>query len=115
MGRRHLDLGRRGEALVAEAYRARGYEIVARNWRNGRSGELDLVVTKRRAIVVCEVKTRSSAAFGLPAEAVDWRKQSRIRALTAAFLAAHDVRPSGIRFDVAAVLGDRVEIIEAAF
>jgi putative endonuclease len=115
MGHRHLDLGRRGEALAAEVYEARGYEVLARNWRDGRAGELDLVVTKRRTLVVCEVKTRSSVAFGVPAEAVGWRKQARIRSLTGAFIRAHRVRSADIRFDVASVIGDRVEIIEGAF
>jgi putative endonuclease len=115
MGHRNLELGRRGESLAADEYRSRGYRVVARNWRAGRSGELDLVLAQGRLLVVCEVKTRSSLAFGFPAEAVDWRKQARLRGLAAAFLAAHDVRPATIRFDVASVLGDSVEIIEAAF
>jgi putative endonuclease len=115
MGHRHLELGRHGEALAARAYRARGYRVVARNWRAGRSGELDLVVAAGRTLVVCEVKTRTSTAFGVPAEAVDARKQARIRGLAAAFLAAHDLRPDTVRFDVASVLGGQVEIIEAAF
>jgi putative endonuclease len=115
MGRHHLDLGRRGENLAAAVYRARGYRIVARNWRAGRTGELDLVLTSRRVLVVCEVKTRSNCTFGVPAEAVDGRKQARIRGLTMAYLAAHELRPSAIRFDVASVIGDEVEIIEAAF
>jgi putative endonuclease len=115
MGRRHIELGQRGEALAAAAYEARGYRVIARNWRAGRVGEVDLVLRLRRLVVVCEVKTRSSVAFGLPAEAVDRRKQAKVRAVTAAFLSAHDLRPAGIRFDVAAVMGDRVEIIEGAF
>jgi putative endonuclease len=115
MGRHNLELGRRGESLAAAEYRSRGYRVVARNWRAGRSGELDLVLALGRVLVVCEVKTRSSVAFGLPAEAVDRRKQSRLRGLAAAYIAAHDVRPAAVRFDVAAVLGDTVEIIEAAF
>ena len=115
MGRRHIELGQRGEAMVASAYEARGYRVVARNWRAGRVGEIDLVLCTGRLLVVCEVKTRSTAAFGLPAEAVDRRKQAKVRAVTAAFLAAHPFRPAGIRFDVASVLGERIEIIEGAF
>jgi putative endonuclease len=115
MGHHHLELGRRGEALAEAVYRDRGYRVLARNWRNGRAGELDLVLAHGRQLVFCEVKTRSSTAFGVPAEAVDWRKQSRLRSLALAFVGAHQLRPSSIRFDVAAVLGDQVEIIEAAF
>jgi putative endonuclease len=97
---------------------ARGYRIVARNWRC-REGEIDLVVWSRRGdLVFCEVKTRSSARFGVPAEAVTPVKQRRLRVLAARFLAAHGSEVAGrrsLRFDVAAVTAGRVEVIEAAF
>jgi putative endonuclease len=117
MGGHNLEVGRRGESLAAEEYERRGYRVLSRNWRDGRSGELDLVLARERdrLLVVCEVKSRSSVRYGLPVEAVDHRKQRRLRQLTHAFLAAHDVRPSSIRFDVASVLAGEVEILEAAF
>jgi putative endonuclease len=111
-------LGARGEQLVAEWYTARGYRIVARNWRC-REGEIDLVVWSRRGdLVFCEVKTRSSVRFGVPAEAVTPVKQRRLRVLAARFLAAHGQAVAGrrgLRFDVASVTTGRVEVIEAAF
>jgi putative endonuclease len=113
-----LRLGARGEQLAAEWYAARGCRIVARNWRC-REGEIDLVVWSRRGeLVFCEVKTRSSARFGAPAEAVTPAKQRRLRVLAARFLAAHGSELAGrrgVRFDVAAVTAGRVEVIEAAF
>ena len=108
-------LGRRGEDLVADWYAGQGYVIVARNWRCG-DGELDLIVRKGRQLVFCEVKTRTTDRFGVPAEAVDRRKQSRIRRLAARWLQEDDApRAAGIRFDVASVLGGQVEVIEGAF
>ena len=111
-------LGVQGEAAAAAWYRHGGYEVVASNWRC-RDGELDLVLQRDRLLVVCEVKTRSSNAFGGGAEAVDWRKQMRVRRLGARFLSEHDLRPAGVRFDVAVVMpsahGFAVEVIEAAF
>ena len=65
---------------MARWYEARGYEVLARNWRV-REGELDLVVARDGALVFCEVKSRSSDAFGLPAEAVTVSKQARLRRL----------------------------------
>ena len=64
----HL-LGRSGEDEAAAWYTARGYEVLARNWRC-RAGELDLIVAQGRLVVFCEVKSRSSERFGTPAEAV---------------------------------------------
>jgi len=106
--------GARGEAMAAAWYEAHGYEIVARNWRC-REGEIDLIVRRRRAIVFCEVKTRSSAAFGLPAEAVTREKRERLRHLAARWLEGAPFRPTGIRFDVAAVLDGHLDVIEGAF
>ena len=90
-------LGARGEQAVAEWYVARGYRVVARNWRC-REGEIDLVVwSRRRDLVFCEVKTRSSTRFGLPAEAVTPAKQQRLRVLATRFLADHDTQVAGRR------------------
>ena len=84
---RRRQLGRQGEDLVATWYEKRGYQVVARNWAC-RDGELDIVACKGSQYVFCEVKTRSSGAFGLPVEAVDARKQARLRRLAAMWLAA---------------------------
>lgn len=108
-------LGARGEAAVAAWYEARGYEVLARNW-TCREGELDLVVRHGRVFVFCEVKTRTSDAFGAPAEAVTRAKQDRLRRLAARWLEDDaPVRAREIRFDVAAVIDDAIEVLEGAF
>jgi putative endonuclease len=111
-------LGARGEDRAVDWYRAAGYDVVARNWRCA-EGELDLVVGRPGELVFCEVKTRSSDRFGVPAEAVTIAKQRRLRMLAARFLADHvlDAGTAGrsIRFDVVAVSGSAVDVIEAAF
>jgi putative endonuclease len=77
--------------------------VVDRNWRC-RRGELDIVALDGRTIVFCEVKTRRTATFGAPAEAVGPAKVRRLRALAAAWLTEHpDVRGE-VRFDVVCVL-----------
>jgi putative endonuclease len=89
--------------------------VVARNWRCS-DGELDLVVRRGRTVVFCEVKARTSAAFGSPAEAVTGAKQARLRRLATRWLREVGRPPAGvIRFDVASVLRGTVEVIEGAF
>ena len=107
-------LGIAGEDAAAAWYEANGYEVMARNWRC-REGELDLIVRRNRLIVFCEVKARTSSTFGVPAEAVNHLKRQRLRVLAAKWITDSPVRPREIRFDVASVLGDEVEIIEGAF
>jgi putative endonuclease len=107
-------LGAYGETRVARWYEAQGYEVLARNWRCP-VGELDLVLGRGQLVVFCEVKTRSSDRFGVPAEAVTITKQRRIRRLAMAWIDEARVRPRELRFDVASVLSREIEVIEAAF
>jgi putative endonuclease len=78
--RRQLDLGRAGEKAAAELLKRRGYEVVGAGF-TARRGEIDLICRRGGDLVIVEVKTRTSEAFGTPAEAVGPRKR---RALTAA-------------------------------
>ncbi|MBA3268295.1 MAG: YraN family protein [Acidimicrobiia bacterium] len=107
-------LGSSGEDAAAAWYEANGYRILARNWRC-RQGEIDLVLRRGRTIVFCEVKTRTSAAFGAPIEAVTRTKQLRLRALAARWLAESTTPAGEIRFDVVSVLAGELEVLEGAF
>ena len=113
-------LGAAGEEAVGRWYTDAGYRVVDRNWRC-REGELDLVAVRGSTLVFCEVKTRRSTAFGVPAEAVTIAKQRRLRTLAVRWLAEHgDARARELRFDVASVLATRgaepvIDVIENAF
>ena len=107
-------LGASGEEAAARAYVRSGWRVVARNWRC-REGELDLVLAKEGVLAFCEVKTRTTDRYGGPAAAVTPLKQARIRRLAVRWLAESECRATRLRFDVAVVRGDEVEIIEAAF
>ena len=112
--RTRREVGASGEDLAAAWYEANGYEVVDRNWRC-RHGELDLVLRNGRQVVFCEVKARTGVGFGLPGEAITRDKKQRIRFLAARWLEDAKPRPAEIRFDVAAILGDDVEVLEGAF
>ena len=77
---------------------------------------MDLSGRRGRTYVFWEVKARTTMAFGTPAEAVTPRKQARIRRLAARWLAGHPAaRAARVRFDVVAVLGEELEVLEGAF
>jgi putative endonuclease len=98
-------LGRRGEALAAQALAARGHEIVARNWRC-EYGELDLVTQDGECLVLVEVRTRRGRALGTPEDSITAAKQARLVLLAEAYVYEHDWRGAW-RIDVVAVEMDR--------
>lgn len=112
------DIGRTGEDIAATYLAARGWRVIERNVR-WREGEIDIVAARGGVLAFVEVKTRRSARFGIPAEAVTRRKQARIRALASRYLQERRPRAQAIRFDVIDVLRDgagfRVTHLEAAF
>ncbi len=114
MGTGRQRLGAVGETLAVRHYERHGFEVLARNWRC-RSGELDLVVRRESLIVFVEVKSRSSLAFGHPAESVTTAKQQRLRRLAQQWLQHSGCRAAELRFDVVAVTGGRLEVFVAAF
>jgi putative endonuclease len=97
-------VGRFGEQLAAEALVGAGLVVLERNWRCP-DGELDIVATEGPVLVFVEVKTRSTLAYGDPAEAVNRAKAARLRRLAVRWLAAHpDQHWPELRFDVVAVV-----------
>jgi putative endonuclease len=63
-----------------------GYQIINTNWKL-KSGELDIVARDKKELVFVEVKTRKgvNSAFP-PADAVDYKKISKIKFLSGFFL-----------------------------
>ncbi|MCW2524683.1 MAG: YraN family protein [Frankiales bacterium] len=96
-------LGQYGERVAARALTDAGFDVIDTNWRCAR-GEIDIVARDGATLVICEVKTRSSTAFGDPAEAVGSVKARRLRGLGLQWLAEHPGQWETIRFDVVAVL-----------
>jgi putative endonuclease len=82
--RRQLELGRSGEKAAAELLKRRGYEVVGAGF-TARRGEIDLICRRGGELVVVEVKTRTSEAFGAPAEAVGPRKRRALAAAAAEY------------------------------
>ncbi len=95
--------GRLGEDLAAAHLISQGLIVLDRNWRC-EVGEIDIVAKEGDALVVCEVKTRSSARFGHPLEAITSTKTARLRRLAACWIREHRVRPFEIRIDVVGII-----------
>lgn len=99
---RRIELGRAGERLASQHYEMLGGTVLDRNYRTP-SGELDLVVAHRDALIFVEVKTRTEGGMH-PFDSITYAKRSRLRGLTAAWLNTHDRHASEIRLEAVAIV-----------
>lgn len=107
-------LGRKGEKLAEKYLRGKGMKLLARNYRTP-FGEADLLMKDGEEIVFVEVKTRSSDAYGTPAEAVAAAKRKRYLDVAAFYWKQTGEEPNA-RFDVVEVWADgRIEHLKNAF
>jgi len=98
-----LSLGRRGEDAAAQFLQAAGLRILERSLRYP-CGELDLVALDGETFVFIEVKTRTSRERGLPADAIDRKKQTRTTLAALSYLKSKRLLDRRTRFDVVAVV-----------
>lgn len=99
----HLTTGKSGEDLAAAWLKEKGMRIVARNFRCS-GGEIDLIVNDHGTLVFVEVKTRSTANYGLPGQAVDSKKTRKIIRAAMTYLSTHHAWQRPCRFDFVGVL-----------
>jgi putative endonuclease len=97
--------GRAGEETAARHLEARGWRILARNWRAGHK-EADVIVERDGIVAFVEVKTRRGRSCGHPLESITPRKRREVEAVALEWLRT-DGRglpgPPRIRFDAVAV------------
>lgn len=97
-----IQTGQSGEKLAVEFLRKQGFKIIETNFKC-KTGEIDIVAREKDTLVFVEVKTRSSVQFGLPEEAVNFRKIQHIIKSAQIYRMIHKNLPVGDRIDVVAI------------
>ena len=107
-------LGKKGERIAESFLKSNGMKILYRNYRTP-FGEADLVVEDGDEVAFVEVKTRTSDAYGTPAESVTAEKRRRYTQIAKCYWLKEGEEPNA-RFDVVEVFADgRVEHLKNAF
>ena len=106
--------GQIGEELATELLKKKSYKILQRNYKNV-LGEIDIIAKDKDYLLFVEVKFRNTRMFGRASEAVDKRKQHKIRQVALLYLKQKRQLESNVRFDVVEVYDNEINHIENAF
>lgn len=120
-GKSTREIGAKGEKIAASFLKKHGYKIVKKNFLSAH-GEIDIIAESKDILVFAEVKSRKDSDenfknYGLPAEAVDKRKQKHIIYTARCYLQRYPT-DKAMRFDVIEVYfgkETKVNHIEDAF
>ena len=113
-----LSFGRESEKRAASFLKKNGYTIIDKNY-SCRQGEIDLIASDGDTLVFCEVKARSSKAFGTPLEGITKAKAAKIRKSAEHYMLRKGIKNVDCRFDVVTIdesgPESSIEIIRNAF
>lgn len=114
----HRQVGITGEDKASTFLKRRGYHILERNYRSP-FGELDIIASKGKCLVFCEVKTRSSGEMDMAFAAVDGNRRGRMARAASHYLNTRGDPRKDCRFDVIALLKNgaewKIEHVKDAF
>ncbi len=127
-GKAKKELGNAGESIALCRYVDAGYKLICRNWRLGKTAEIDLIVMDPESdtLCFCEVKTRtlppdpSEGCIAVPSDSVRSRKKMKIKYASRVFIERNsEFEEKNVRFDVAEVYNRggsyEVSILKDAF
>src|SRR5262245_12058550 len=106
--------GTSNETRAVDLLIGRGYRIVERNFRC-KVGELDIVARDRGVLVFVEVRSRADHQHGHALEMVGRTKQRRVSRVAQCYLAYRRPCFEEARFDVVAITGDQIELVQDAW
>jgi len=96
--------GEWGEKIAVEYLIKKGYHIITRNWHHGHE-EIDIIAKDGDMLVIVEVKTRESDAFGNPEDFLSRGQQKRLINAADAYVNEFDL-DIDVRFDVIGITVD---------
>ena len=108
--------GNRYEQMAADYLEKQGMQILERNFRRGRNGEIDIIGRDGKYLVFVEVKYRSGDEKGNAAEAVTKAKQRTICRVADYYRCLHRYgEDTWVRYDVVAIQGGQILWFRNAF
>jgi putative endonuclease len=103
--------------MAVEYLQGKGYKILHRNYKV-KFGEADIIAKDGEYLVFIEVKTRKGDLYGQPYEAVDAKKQQKLRSIALSFMKSAGYELP-VRFDIISIItsgaSEEISHFEGAF
>jgi putative endonuclease len=115
---RNRNLGESGESLAAAFLGEKNFNIIKRNFRYSKSGEIDIIAQKNSLIIFVEVKNRMSEKFGGALYSISGKKKRSLKTAAKAFLSFYpEFNQPGytFRFDLISIVGESIDWSEDIF
>lgn len=112
------NIGRYGEDKAAQFLAEKGMKILSRNYRAGRTAEIDLICEHNDTIIFFEVKTRYSGRFGGPLYSISPKKIESIKYCAKHFIHRslnRDISALTFRFDLISIEDEKITWLEDIF
>ena len=111
-------MGAGGENSAAAFLAERNFAILAKNFRWGKYGEIDIIARRGNMILFVEVKNRASDRFGGALHSISKKKKNSIKLTARSFIAKNpEYNDPGLtfRFDLISISDGKTEWIEDMF
>ncbi len=101
----NLALGRFGEDFAASYLTSKHYQILKRNFRAKRYGEVDIIARSpdQKSLIFVEVKTRIGDEYGAPKEAVTFGKMRELKKMVDYYYLSNPKEIASPQIDVVTV------------
>lgn len=111
---KHLKLGQMGEDAACRLIKAKGMEVLARNYRC-KKGEIDIIARDGKIICFVEVKTRSISTKSRPGKGLTNKQKKRIYNASKRYLKELDQTEAICRYDLIELRFDTYDFCEARY
>ena len=111
---KHIQLGIKGENAACDLLRAKGFEILLRNYRC-KKGEIDIIARDGSVICFVEVKTRAKTTRSRPAKGLTTKQKARIYKSSKNYIKELGSPKAVCRYDLIELRFDKYDFIEARF
>lgn len=98
-----IDKGKNAEDLAEKYLIDKNFKIIKRNFKFGRTGEIDIIAYDSDIIVFIEIRSKTNKEFGDPLSSITPGKIRRIKKSAEGYLYVNNIKDTEVRFDVITV------------